>query len=554
MIYTENDIYDDGAGTPGPPGPQGDPGPAGPPGPPGPSPTIAAMNLIWLDTNGDDANDGLSPVRPVQTLNDAYTKASAAPGRPSIMALDAGTYAYTLGQSTDPLAPQLWERISIFAPHATIIFPNDDGPLYYLQMDLHNTKIKAKKIQGPNKLVLKNSATLGPGKFESLDYICPGFVDHCIEFANNGLDDSKIRVSIGNFVCRFGGTISPATTQFYFSNNKDNSLNVGYAEYGAGSFAKIEATGTPADGARAYIRLGKAVNAANSATLFDLVAQGAPAYLKADVTSVEFKQQNQVIVRSHADAGRYSHAHIIAQFLAPPGVSSAPNPLLIQKTGAGEHSINITRPGQVQATFQDRQPSALQNKLVSLDGSITFGIDQPGDNERINLQTASVVSGFPNGQQLYYTALANAEGYIGQGGAINGGSSNGTRGFIFIADRTFSASSMRCFFRQVSGQNMRLGLYDLNGNRIAQTARFLPTTGIMTIPLITPVMLAGGSAYYMAYWAQEAGGNDRFLLISDGGNFSTSPLIQRNDPNEMPASIATGISNTLARPWLMVAE
>jgi hypothetical protein len=99
-----------------------------------------------------------------------------------------------------------------------------------------------------------------------------------------------------------------------------------------------------------------------------------------------------------------------------------------------------------------------------------------------------------------------------------------------------------------------LGIYDLNGNRIAQSNQFNPVTGIVSVPMITPVLLAGGTAYYMAYWTQEAGGNDRFLLVSDGGSFSTSPLIQRNDPNQMPASIATGITNTNARPWLMVAE
>jgi hypothetical protein len=537
MIYTENDIYNSGTG-----------------GGPGPVPTIADMNLIWCDTNGDDANDGLSPVKPVQTLNTAYARAQAAPGRPSIMILDAGTYFFTTGQSTNPLVPQLWERISLFAPHAKIGFPNDDGPLYYLDMDLTNCRFKAKSIQGPNKLVLKTVSLAGPGVFSTTDYICPGYVDNCIEFGNNGANQARLIVDIENYVCNFGGIFGPAGAQFYFGNEKDNFLKIGRAEYGSGALVRVHATGTPADGARAYVNLGKALSSANSATLFQIDANGAPAYLKANVQSVEFTEQNQVIVRSHSDAGRYSHAHILADFLAPIGVAPAPNPLLIQKTGAGEHSINITRPGQVQATLNDRQPSALQNKLVSLDGSISFGLDQPGDNERINLQTAAVVSGFPNGQQLYYTALANAEGYIGRDGLINSGSSNGTRGFIFIADRTFWANSMRCFFRQVSGQPCRLGIYDLNGNRIAQSNQFNPVTGIVSVPMITPVLLAGGTAYYMAYWTQEAGGNDRFLLVSDGGSFSTSPLIQRNDPNQMPASIATGITNTNARPWLMVAE
>jgi hypothetical protein len=421
-------------------------------------------------------------------------------------------------------------------------------------MDLTNCRFKAKSIQGPNKLVLKTVSLAGPGVFSTTDYICPGYVDNCIEFGNNGANQARLIVDIENYVCNFGGIFGPAGAQFYFGNEKDNFLKIGRAEYGSGALVRVHATGTPADGARAYVNLGKALSSANSATLFQIDANGAPAYLKANVQSVEFTEQNQVIVRSHSDAGRYSHAHILADFLAPIGVAPAPNPLLIQKTGAGEHSINITRPGQVQATLNDRQPSALQNKLVSLDGSISFGLDQPGDNERINLQTAAVVSGFPNGQQLYYTALANAEGYIGRDGLINSGSSNGTRGFIFIADRTFWANSMRCFFRQVSGQPCRLGIYDLNGNRIAQSNQFNPVTGIVSVPMITPVLLAGGTAYYMAYWTQEAGGNDRFLLVSDGGSFSTSPLIQRNDPNQMPASIATGITNTNARPWLMVAE
>jgi hypothetical protein len=289
--------------------------------------------------------------------------------------------------------------------------------------------------------------------------------------------------------------------------------------------------------------------------LFNLLATGAPAYLKAKVTSCEFTQQNQVIVRSDAGAGQYSHAHILAEFLAPVGVTPAPGALLIQKTGPGEHSINITRPGQLQASINDRQPSTLINKLLAGSG-ISFTIDAPGDNERVRADVSATVSGAPNGQQLYYVALNELAGYINQNGVVNGGpaQSNGTRGFLFISDRTYTVTRMRIWLTQVSGQNMRLAIYDLLGNRIAQTARFLPVVGLNEVLLLAPVMLAGGAAFYMSYWVQDTGGNDRFLLVTGASITSTSPLMQRSDPNEAPASIGSGLTNTAARPWLMISE
>jgi hypothetical protein len=535
-VYEGSDIYNNAAAVPGPPGPPSLP-----------------LNFIWLDSDGNDTNDGRSPGTPVQTLNVAYQRAQAAPGRPVIIALDKATYFFTVGQSTDPLLPQLWERVSLFAPHATIVFPNDDGPLYYVDMDLWQSKFKARSIQGPNKLVLKNFAALGPGKLDCVDYVCPGFVDSSIVFGNTGVNDSRLIVTIENFRCQFGGNLSPASQQFLFQGNKDNILRVGWAEYGSGAFVTVEGAGAPADGARAYVDLGKIKNETNSATLFNLLANGAPAYLKATVKSCEFKQQNQVIVRSFANAGQYSHAHIVAEFLAPIGVTPAPGPLLIQKTGAGEHSINITRPGQLQASLNDRQPSTLINKLQAGNG-VTISIANPGDNEQARFDVNAIVSGAPNGQQLYYAALNQQEGFIGSGGLVNSGSSNGTRGFLFIADRTYQITKMRIWLSQISGQQMRLGLYNLAGVQIAQTAQFNPVVGLNEVPLLVPVMLAGGQAYYMSYWVQDSGGNDRFLLVTNASTTTTSPLMQRSDPNEMPGSMASGMSNTAARPWLMISE
>jgi hypothetical protein len=552
-IYEGSDIYNNAAGIPGPAGPAGPAGDPGPPGPPGPAGASLPLNFIWLDTNGDDSNNGQSPGTPVQTLNIAYQRAMAAPGRPVIIAMDKGTYSFTLGQSTDPLAPQTWTRVSLFAPHAVIIFPNNSGPLYYVEMDLWQAKFKAREIQGPNKLVLKNFAANGPGRFTCEDYICPGFVDASIVFDNTGVNDSRIIVDIANFVCRFGGLLSPAGTQFLFQGNKDNFLKVLHAEYAAGAFVQVQATGIPADGARAYVELGKIINEAESATLFNLLATAAPAYLKAKVTSCEFKEQNQVIVRSDAAAGQYSHAHILAEFLAPIGVTPAPGPLLIQKTGPGEHSINITRPGQLQASINDRQPSTLINKLLAGSG-ISFTIDQPGDNERVRADISTTISGAPNGQQLYYVALNEQAGFIGTGGGVNSVPSNGSRGFLFISDRSYLITRMRIWLTQVSGQNMRLALYDLAGNRIAQTARFLPVVGLNEVMLLAPVSLAGGAAFYMSYWVQDTAGNDRFLLVTGTSITSTSPLMQRSDPNEAPAAMGSGLTNTAARPWLMISE
>jgi hypothetical protein len=159
----------------------------------------------------------------------------------------------------------------------------------------------------------------------------------------------------------------------------------------------------------------------------------------------------------------------------------------------------------------------------------------------------------PYGQELFSYSVSETEGAIGQNGVINNNPANGTRGFAFVPSGSVVISRMRIQITQTTGSNMRLGLYDSTGARVAQTARFSPVLGINTVSLIANVPLTGGALYYMAYWTDDATANVRFKLLSGRSTGTAQPLDQRHDPNEMPANIASGITNTQCRPWLMIS-
>lgn len=159
----------------------------------------------------------------------------------------------------------------------------------------------------------------------------------------------------------------------------------------------------------------------------------------------------------------------------------------------------------------------------------------------------------PFGQELFPYSTSETEGAIGQNGTINANPANGTRGFAFIPSGTVQINKMRVQITQTTASNMRLGIYDASGNRVAQTARFSPVLGINTVSLAASAVLTGGTIYFMAYWTDDATANVRFKLLSGRSVGTAQPLDQRSDPNEMPVSIGSGLTNTQYRPWLQIS-
>lgn len=207
-----------------------------------------------------------------------------------------------------------------------------------------------------------------------------------------------------------------------------------------------------------------------------------------------------------------------------------------------------TTPGEVTATAPTYPTPVVLVGYVSRQHAVNGSI-----LVYIRAQPQATPLAAPYGQELFSYSVSETEGAIGQNGVINNNPANGTRGFAFVPSGTVLISKMRIQITQTTGSNMRLGLYDSLGNRVAQTARFSPVLGINTVSLTAPVTLTGGALYYMAYWTDDATANVRFKLLSGRSTGTAQPLDQRHDPNEMPANIASGITNTQYRPWLMIS-
>lgn len=201
----------------------------------------------------------------------------------------------------------------------------------------------------------------------------------------------------------------------------------------------------------------------------------------------------------------------------------------------------------VAATAADGAPGVLLDKLAAGDGiDLAAG---PGGSSVVVSSMSPLAS--PYGQELYSYGIGETEGTIPR--STGGTDASGTRGFAFIPSGSVVIRRMRVAIRNVGGSWLRLGIYDAAGNLVSKTARFSPLpNAIVTSPLLADAPLVGGQVYYMAYWSDDSTGNIQFSLLS-GRSVSTRSLMQRCDPNEMPANIASGFQNTDLRPWLMVS-
>lgn len=214
--------------------------------------------------------------------------------------------------------------------------------------------------------------------------------------------------------------------------------------------------------------------------------------------------------------------------------------------------IDNTAPDElVKVNASDTTSGFLAAKVVA-GTNITLSVVNPSGNEQLQIAASHGPISGPFGQQSYDYTTANGASPIWQSGSS--GSAVGTRGWAFIPNATATYTKMRIAVRQSGGSNLRLGIYDAAGNRLAQTARFSPVSNsILTANLTASVTLNGGTVYYMAYWSDDSTANIQYPVITGSDTTTTAPLLQVSDPNEMPSSIGSGLSTTQYRNWLMIS-
>ena len=156
--------------------------------------------------------------------------------------------------------------------------------------------------------------------------------------------------------------------------------------------------------------------------------------------------------------------------------------------------------------------------------------------------------------ELYPYSLGETESEITRDGTP-GSDASGWRGFANICPRRFIATRGAIAIRNTGGSWMRLGLFDVNGNRLSVTPRFPPVSNSIVVATFeTPVQLEGSTGYYLAYWSDDTTGNLQFSVLSGRSTSNRSPLMQRCDGNENAGNIAAAFPFTPLRPWLAVFE
>jgi hypothetical protein len=228
-----------------------------------------------------------------------------------------------------------------------------------------------------------------------------------------------------------------------------------------------------------------------------------------------------------------------------PGQAKGPSVGKVSGGGGGGAPATATF-----ATIANEAATLLNSRRLIAGANVSFVDGGAGGTFQINASGGPIAS--PYAKELWPFATNETESAISQAGTGSGNNS-GTRAFGFISEGTVIISQMVIWFSQVTGSNFRLGLYDAGANRIAQTNRFAPAVGINVVPLIAPVILMGAMLYYMGLWTDDTTSNNRYLVLTGRSITTTSPNMQKSDPNEMPTTIGTALTNTALRPWMMIS-
>lgn len=228
-----------------------------------------------------------------------------------------------------------------------------------------------------------------------------------------------------------------------------------------------------------------------------------------------------------------------------PGQAKGPSVGKVSGGGGGGAPATATF-----ATIANEAATLPNSRRLVAGANVSFVDAGAGSTLTISASGGPIAS--PYAKELWPFATNETESAISQAGTGSGNNS-GTRAFGFISEGTVTISQMVIWFSQVTGSNFRLGLYNSLSNRIAQTNRFSPVVGINVVPLIAPVVLTGAMLYYMALWTDDTTSNNRYLVLSSRSITTTSPNMQKSDPNEIPTGIGTAFTNTALRPWIMIS-
>lgn len=228
-----------------------------------------------------------------------------------------------------------------------------------------------------------------------------------------------------------------------------------------------------------------------------------------------------------------------------PGQAKGPSVGKVSGGGGGGAPATATF-----ATIANEAATLPNSRRLVAGANVSFVDAGAGSTFTISASGGPIAS--PYAKELWPFATNETESAISQAGTGSGNNS-GTRAFGFISEGTVTILQMVIWFSQVTGSNFRMGLYDAGANRIAQTNRFTPAVGINVVPLIAPVILTGAMLYYMGLWTDDTTSNNRYLVLSGRSITTTSPNMQKSDPNEMPTTIGTALTNTALRPWMMIS-
>lgn len=241
--------------------------------------------------------------------------------------------------------------------------------------------------------------------------------------------------------------------------------------------------------------------------------------------------------------------------------SNAPFRSLVAGTGmslvqnTNDITLNCTVSGGLATTSNDGAGSQLAKPLVG--SNAPFRSLVAGSGIAIVQNTNDLTISSPESQLF---GLSSFQISLGQSSAAlfsgtNASANGNLQGHLVYAQSNITVNSMTCWSTNgggTGGAALRMGIYSQAGAKLGETSSLVApfATGLLTVPMLAPVNLVRGTAYFLALWCNA---NALSFLQVAGGWAGAGPIIAPQNVNVLIMPATLNVTSPQANRYFLAA-
>jgi hypothetical protein len=212
---------------------------------------------------------------------------------------------------------------------------------------------------------------------------------------------------------------------------------------------------------------------------------------------------------------------------------------LVQNTN--DITLNCTVSGGLATTSNTGAGSQIAKALVGSDAPFRSLVAGAGITLTQNADDITIASPLTGlfGLSSFQVSLGQSSAALFSG--TNASANGNLQGHLVYAQSNMTVNSMTCWSTNgggTGGAALRMGIYSQAGAKLGETSSLVApfATGFLTIPMIAPVNLVKGTAYFLALWCNA---NALSFLQIAGAWAGAGPIIAPQNVNVliMPATL-----------------